>query len=289
MNPTDSLSTLAAAVSAPAYVRHSRLLDWVREVAALAKPDRIVWCDGSDEEYDRLCGEMVASGTMMKLNPAKRPNSFLGGVRSDRRRAGRGPHVHLQRERGRRRSDQQLGRPGGDAGDAPGAVRRLHARPHDVRDPVQHGPARLPYRAHRRRAVRLAVRRRQHEAHDAHGARGARRARRRRRVRALRALGRHAARDRARRTCRGRATRTSKYIVHFPEAREIWSYGSGYGGNALLGKKCLALRIASIMARDQGWLAEHMLILGRHRRRPARRPTSRRRSRAPAARPISRC
>ena len=76
MNPTDSLSTLAAAVSAPAYVRHPRLLEWVRDVAALAKPDRIVWCDGSDDEYNRLCGEMVASGTMKRLNPVKRPNSY---------------------------------------------------------------------------------------------------------------------------------------------------------------------------------------------------------------------
>ena len=97
MNHPDSLSALAAAVSAPAYVRHPRLLEWVREIATLAKPDRIVWCDGSDDEYIRLCDEMVASGTMKRFNPAKRPNSYLGGVRPVRRRAGRGPHVHLQR------------------------------------------------------------------------------------------------------------------------------------------------------------------------------------------------
>ena len=249
---------------ADAPTTNPKLLAWVREVAELTQPDRVEWSDGSQEEWDRLSAELVASGMLTRLNPTKRPNSFLARSHpSDVARVEDRTFICSEREE-RRRPDQQLARPGRDARDPEGPVRRLDARPHDVRHPVLDGPARLAdlaagrgdHRQRRTSSLNMRIMTRMGKAAlDLIGER--------RRLRAGAALGRRPARAGPGRRRRGRAT-TTKYIVHFPETREIWSFGSGYGGNALLGKKCFALRIASVMARDEGWLAEHMLILQAH-------------------------
>ena len=196
---------------------HSRLQGWVEEVAALTQPDDIYWCDGSDEEYEQLRADADRRRHVREALRRQAPGLVPGAVGSRRCGAGRGPHVHLLRERGGRRADQQLARPGRDAPGPHRAVRGLDARPDDVRRAVLDGPDRLADLLHRRPADRLGVRGRVDADHDPHGAGGARRARRGRRVRALPALGRRAARRRR----AGRAVAVQRrQQVHRPLPRD---------------------------------------------------------------------
>ncbi len=223
---------MATETSVP--TKHRRLLDWVDEAVALCRPDAVHWCDGSAEEYDRLCRGLVDAGTFERLSEAKRPELLPRAApipaTSPASRTGRSS---ARRPR-RRRADEQLARPGRDARAARGDLRRRDARPDDVRGPVLDGPGRLADRRDRRPADRLGLRRRLDADHDPDGPGRAGRAGRRRRLRPLRALGRARRWTRARRAGRGRATRRSTSSTSPRRAR------SGRTARATAATRCSA-------------------------------------------------